>query len=92
MGEGVRRRGGVDAEGGRMMAIGKSLWTGNEKLRINTASSKISISVYSAENNKVWTLGVANCTGGSGLEDDSGGGGGGGALTDMSSSCDLMFT
>lgn len=63
--EGGRRskgEGDLDAEGGRMVAKGKSLWTRNQKLHINTANSKISISVYSADNNKGWTMGGANCT------------------------------
>lgn len=38
--------GDLDAEGGMMVAIGKSLWTRNQKLHINTANSRISISVY----------------------------------------------
>ena len=45
-----------------MVAIGKSLWTKNQKLHINRANSRISISVYSVDNNKGWTMGGANCT------------------------------
>lgn len=41
-------------------------------MHINTANSRISISVYSADNNKGWTMGVANCTQGRGAKDDSG--------------------
>lgn len=70
--EGGRRskgEGDVDAKGGRMVAIGKSLWTSDQKLLSYTARSRISISVYSAENKKGWTMGVANCTqGGTGLK------------------------
>lgn len=45
-----------------MVAIGKSQWTCDQKLHINTANIRISISVYSAHNNKGWTMGGANCT------------------------------
>lgn len=65
--------GDLDAEGGRMVAIGKSLWTRNQKLHINTASSRISISVYSAGNNKGCTMGGANCTQGRGAKMTGGG-------------------
>lgn len=43
--------GDLDAKGGRMVAIGESLWTKNRKLHINTANSRISNSVYSVDNN-----------------------------------------
>lgn len=52
--------GDLDAEGGRRVAIGKSLWTRNQKAAHQ--HSRISISVYSAGNNKGWTKGGANCT------------------------------
>lgn len=44
--------GDVDAKGGRMVVKEKSLWTSDQKLHSYTASSRISISVYSAENKK----------------------------------------
>ena len=54
--------GDLDAEGGRMVAIGKCLWTRDQKLHINTANSRISFSVYSADNNTGCIIGGANCT------------------------------
>lgn len=56
MGERTKGEGGLDAEGGRMVATGKSLWTMDQKLHINAANSEISISVYSADNNTGWTM------------------------------------
>lgn len=39
----------------------------NQKLHIDAANSGISISVYSEDNNKGWTMGGANCTQGEGV-------------------------
>lgn len=61
--------GDFDAEGGRMVAIREVSWTRNQKLHIN---SRISISVYSADNNKGWTMGVAKLYTRRGAKDDSG--------------------
>lgn len=77
-----------------MVVKGKSLWTSDQKLHSYTASSRISISVYSAENKKRLDSGSGKLyTKRDGTEDDSGEEGAAQRrLSDISLSCDLMFT